>query len=178
MSWIDISGDLWLFGGYGYDSATTGQLNDMWRWDGTNWTWMSGSDTVDQPGVYGTRGTADASNIPGARYASTISIDSSGRVWLFGGQGIDSTSIAGRLNDLWRWNGTNWTWISGSESTDQDGIYGVLETADTANVPGARNYAASWIDTSGNFWLYGGTGFDSSGVGSADRLNDLWRYQP
>jgi hypothetical protein len=34
MSWVDASGELWLFGGPGYDSTSTtgnGYLNDMWR---------------------------------------------------------------------------------------------------------------------------------------------------
>jgi hypothetical protein len=34
-SWIDSSGNLWLFGGYGYDSTgALGYLNDMWHWWG------------------------------------------------------------------------------------------------------------------------------------------------
>ena len=40
--------------------------------------------------------------------------------------------------------------------------------------PGAREEAVGWVDTSGNFWLFGGFGFDSSDV-QAD-LNDLWRF--
>ncbi len=31
------------------------------------WTWISGSSSVNQPGVYGTQGTATPSNVPGAR---------------------------------------------------------------------------------------------------------------
>ena len=35
----------------------------------------------------------------------------------------------------------------------------------------------SWIDASGNLWLFGGDGYDS--VGTQDEyLNDLWKYQP
>jgi hypothetical protein len=36
-------------------------------------------------GVYGTQGTAAASNVPGARYSASSWIDSSGNLWLFGG---------------------------------------------------------------------------------------------
>ena len=177
VSWTDTNGDLWLFGGWGYDSASSlSQLNDLWRWDGTNWTWISGSDTIDQPGSYGTQGTADAANAPGARYASMSWADASGNLWLFGGQGIDGGDLSGRLNDLWRWDGTNWTWISGSDTRNQDGIYGTQGTADAANVPGARTYGISWIDASGNLWAFGGFGIDS--ISNTNRLNDLWRYQP
>ena len=70
ISWTDPSGDLWLFGGT-TDAASSGRrLNDLWRWDGTNWTWVSGSDGVDQLGTYGTRGVAELANVPGARQVS------------------------------------------------------------------------------------------------------------
>jgi hypothetical protein len=33
VSWTDISGHLWLFGGNGYDSAgTNAALNDLWEY--------------------------------------------------------------------------------------------------------------------------------------------------
>lgn len=173
VSWIDTSGNLWLFGGFGNDSVgTIGPLNDLWRWDGANWSWLSGSDTVNQPGIYGT-----ANDLPGARYASTTSTDASGNAWLFGGQGYDVGGNNGRLNDLWRWNGSSWSWISGSDTINQTGNYGVQGTAEAANVPGARNYGVSWVGSNGNFWLFGGIGIDSTG-GTASQLNDLWRYQP
>jgi hypothetical protein len=43
-------------------------------------------------------------------------------------------------------------------------------------VPGARSAASSWTDSSGNFWLFGGSGYDSTG-GVGD-LYDLWQYNP
>jgi hypothetical protein len=45
-----------------------------------------------------------------------------------------------------------------------------------SNVPGARYVAISWTDGSGNLWLFGGQGYDSSG--SDGYLNDLWEYVP
>jgi hypothetical protein len=41
--------------------------------------------------------------------------------------------------------------------------------------PGGK--AVAWTDSSGNFWLFGGDGYDSAAV-SDGLLNDLWRYQP
>jgi N-acetylneuraminic acid mutarotase len=43
-------------------------------------------------------------------------------------------------------------------------------------VPGARYFGTYWTDASGNFWLFGGVGFDSTGQ-FAD-LNDLWEFSP
>ena len=189
VSWRDGSGNLWLFGGYGDDSTgATGYLNDLWVFNPTSkeWTWMSGSSTLGshggQPGVYGTLGVAAASNVPGGRDASVSWIDSSGNLWLFGGYGDDSTGTRGNLNDLWEFNPATkeWTWMSGSSTLGanggQSGAYGTLGTPNTSNVPGGREGSAGWTDSSGNLWLFGGCGDDSTGT--FGNLNDLWRYQP
>ena len=74
--------------------AVLGHLNDLWRYDPeTNqWTWVSGSNTRNQVGVYGTKGVPDAANVPGARSDSISWTDSTGNLWLFGGDGYDSTA--------------------------------------------------------------------------------------
>ncbi len=94
------------------------------------WIWEGGSQTVNASGVYGTQGTASASNAPGARYSANSWIDSSGNLWLFGGAGYDSNGHDGDLNDLWRYSpGTNqWTWISGGSAGNAAGVYGTLGT--------------------------------------------------
>jgi N-acetylneuraminic acid mutarotase len=176
ISWIDSSGNLWLFGAvFGFDfSRTLGSLNDLWKFDGTNWTWISGSTTINQSGVYGTLGMASPSNIPGARGGSASWIDRNGNLWLFGGSGLDSTGTGGSLNDLWKFDGNNWTWVGGSNTVNQSGVYGTKGTPSPSNVPGGREGLISWTDAGGNFWLFGGVGFDSTGA--QDALNDLWKF--
>jgi len=179
VSWLDSQGKLWLFGGNGLDSTgRSGDLNDLWKYDPTilEWTWVSGSNTVDQLGVYGTKGAAAFSNVPGARSDAVSWLDSSGKLWLFGGFGLDSVGISGWLNDLWKYDPTTleWTWVSGSNALDQAGTYGTQGTAAPSNVPGARLWAVSWLDSSGKLWLFGGFGLDSAGYTA--RLNDLWHY--
>jgi len=197
MSWIDASGNLWLFGGYGDDSkGTYGNLNDLWKYTPSTtgntgeWTWMGGSSTVGnnngQLGVYGTLGVAASTNIPGARNGAVSWSDASGNAWIFGGEGFDSNGVFGYLNDLWKFDpalGTTgeWTWMGGSSTVGNNdgqlGVYGTLGTAASTNIPGGREFAMSWIDASGNLWLFGGDGYDS--VGTQDEyLNDLWKYQP
>jgi len=174
VSWTDTSGNFWLLGGYGYDSiGTVSFLNDCWKFDGTNWTWMSGSLKVSQAGSYGTKGTAAATNIPGARSNAVSWIDNDNRLWLFGGVGLDSSGMFNSLNDLWNFDGTNWTWVSGSPTVDQTGTYGTKGTAAAANIPGARYDAISWKDSGGNLWIFGGNGYASGGQGV---LNDLWKF--
>ena len=180
-SWFDRQGAFWLFGGYGCDAAgNTGELNDLWKYDPTNfeWTWVSGSNTVDQAGAYGTQGTADPSNVPGGTYAAVSWLDSQGKLCLFGGYGYDSAGNHGILSNLWKYDPTTfeWTWVSGSKSVNQAGIYGTQGTADSSNVPGARYRAVSWLDSQGKLWLFGGVGYDSAET--LGGLNDLWRYDP
>jgi N-acetylneuraminic acid mutarotase len=189
-SWTDSCGNLWLFGGEGSDSlGNGGLLNDLWRYDpATNmWTWMSGANIVGQNGTYGTLGTPDPGNVPGARTGPVTWVDSSGNLWLFGGEGEDWDGIlCGNgapcdLNDLWKYNpATNiWTWMSGSNVTQAPGVYGTEGTPASGNVPGARWIALSWTDAQGNFWLFGGDGFDSrTNPEVFGDLNDLWRYDP
>lgn len=175
-TWTDANGNLWLFGGYGYDGSSTGMLNDLWKYNpATNkWTWVNGDNAIEQPGAYGTKGVPGTSNKPGARYISTSWTDNSGNLWLFGGYGYDET-VAGNLNDMWRYNpATNeWTWISGDKTVNQVSIYGTQGMPNTTNKPGARYVSSSWTDAGGELWLFGGYGYDGANTGY---LNDLWKY--
>jgi hypothetical protein len=141
------------------------------------WTWASGSDLPNQPGIYGTQGTAASSNVPGAREQAVSWTDASGNFWLFGGSGYDSTGNPGTpLNDLWKYSAGEWTWMGGSSTTDQPGTYGTEGTPGSVNIPGARNYSATWVDASGNFWLFRGSTYST--VATSAFVNDLWKYQP
>ncbi len=176
VSWIDSSGNLWLFGGYGIDSTGTGgYLNDLWEFNPTSkeWIWESGSDTANANGVYGTEGMTATGNVPGGRSFAVGWVDASGNFWLFGG-GTDTLE----LNDLWEFNpsANTWTWVSGSSTGNAKGVYGTLGTESASNVPGGRGDSASWIDSGGNLWLFGGAGLDSNGTERI--LNDLWEFSP
>jgi hypothetical protein len=183
VSWTDSSGNFWLFGGEGYDSTgTVRQLNDLWQFNLATrlWTWISGSATGDAVGVYGKLGVAASGNVPGGRYGAYSWIDTAGNLWLFGGEGYNNAnpSATNWYNDLWSFNplAREWTWATGSSTFSSPGAYGVLGTAAPLNVPGARYFGTYWTDASGNFWLFGGVGFDSTGQ-FAD-LNDLWEFSP
>jgi N-acetylneuraminic acid mutarotase len=100
--------------------------------------------------------------------------DAAGNFWLFGGLGYDSVGNNSYLNDLWKYSAGEWTWVSGANLGNQTGTYGTLGTAAPSNVPGARNLVVIWTDAAGNFWLFGGEGYDSTGTDGF--LNDLWKY--
>ena len=176
VSWTDASGNLWLFGG---ESNGPVWLNDLWEYTpSTNeWTWQGGPDTPDTPGVYGTEGVASTSNLPGPRSFDTAVTDSSGDVWIFGGCSYDGT-ISGDMNDLWMYNPATkaWTWEAGADAANQSGVYGTQGQPASGNTPGARQGAMMWVDASGNLWLFGGYGYDSTGAQGA--MNDLWKFTP
>jgi N-acetylneuraminic acid mutarotase len=184
MSWTDKCGNFWLFGGRGSGAqgSSGGDLNDLWKYSGSQWTWMSGSNQGGQSGIYGTLGVAAPGNTPGGREMATTWTDLAGNLWLFGGSGLDSTGQGGQLNDLWKFSNGEWTWMSGSNlaaawvagGPQLPGIYGTKGVAAPGNVPGARQGALSWTDAQGNLWLFGGSGTDS--VNNSGDLNDLWKY--
>jgi ribosomal protein S11 len=183
VSWTDSSGNLWLFGGLGLDgnpADPAGYLNDLWEYSTTTgqWTWISGSSTTYAFGDYGQQGVPETYNVPGARVFASSWIDSAGNFWLFGGSGVDADGNIGDLNDLWEFTPPNgpWVWQSGSAVANQEGVYGSLGTGAPGNVPGSRVYGLSWTDTSGNLWLFGGYGEDSTYA--AGDLNDMWEYIP
>ena len=177
VSWIDPAGNLWLFAGNGDNSAGTNPvLNDLWKYSAGEWTWVSGSNVVNQSGTYGTQGIAAAGNVPGARSAPIGWADAAGNLWLFGGGGYDSIGQGGKLNDLWEYSSGEWAWMGGSNLVNQGGSYGTQGIAAPSNIPGSRSGGVGWVDAAGNFWLFGGAGLDSSVT--AGGLNDLWEYQP
>jgi len=193
-TWTDKSGNLWLFGGLGYDGNATsnyGYENDLWMYNPTTnqWTWKSGSSTVPapsttiygtligaSPGVYGTLGTPAAGNTPSGRTNATAWIDSNGNLWLFGGGVVDELGYEDVYNDLWEFDTTTklWTWVAGGNTLDELGVYGTFQTPASGNAPGARYLASGWTDSSGNFWLFGGSGY-ASNAGELN-LNDLWKF--
>ncbi len=196
VSWNDKNGNLWLFGGQGYDSAgIEGYLNDLWEFNSSTgaWAWMGGSKTVPNctgfagtcgsSGVYGTSQKFAAGNIPGSRINAASWTDSNGNLWLFGGQGFDSANNFDDLNDFWEFNPTlgtsgEWAWMGGGSTlactnttcSTASGVFGQLGTFAAGNIPGSRAGATSWTDKNGNFWLFSGSGEKS--------FNDLWEFNP
>jgi N-acetylneuraminic acid mutarotase len=185
--WTDNAGNFWMFGGKGYDTNPTptivGKLADLWKYNPTTneWTWMKGPNSINQQGNYGTISISNSTNYPGSRSESGYSTDALGNLWLFGGVGYVNLNVQGRLNDLWKYDVTSndWTWMSGNNAYNPAGVYGTLSVPSVTNHPGGREYPICWLDASGEIYLFGGEGRDSSVVSPATSwLNDLWKYNP
>lgn len=142
------------------------------------WAWMTGEQTANLNGSYGTLGTPSGANRPGSRSLSAYS--ASGAVlYMFGGQGRGETGGAGLLNDLWRFDSRTqeWTWMSGGKGINAPGNYGTQGQAAPERVPGGRSGGVLWVDDEGLVWLFGGTGRGTSATATGE-LNDLWRFNP
>jgi hypothetical protein len=94
-SWTDSLGNFWLFGGFGkpasgqvvnFDNGL-GALNDLWKWDGSNWIWVSGSTMANDlgSGYLDSYPRHGVQTYLGGLFDSLSLIDSKGKLWLLGG---------------------------------------------------------------------------------------------
>jgi hypothetical protein len=174
-NWIDHQGNFWIYGGRNYSTGYP-FYGDLWKFDVQleQWIWIKGNAQSNVPPVFGIKGVPDPANIPGsAGFSSPTWVDANGDLWLFVGG-----AWGGDRNNLWKYHiATNeWTWMTGATTVFQQGIYGTTGVSSPSNTPGAREYTnCSWIDTAGNFWLFGGLQNMNPGTGYR---NDLWKYDP
>lgn len=92
-------------------------------------------------------------NAPSGRSSHSFNYDNNGGFWIFGGN-----DLGGWKNDLWRFNRASrtFTFIDGSNGTNAN--------ATILNKPTARFGHATWVDTVGNLWLFGGRGYAETGI--------------
>lgn len=180
VSWSDKLGNLWLFGGIYYTGPDHEQiLNDLWRYDiATNqWTWMGGESYPNTSGNYGIKFVAANTNQPGARFSASAWQDKDNNFWLFGGFGSAATS-AGNLNDLWKYDPSRqvWTWMGGSDFSDQTGTYGLLGVPEINNIPSSLYFSMATEDIFGNGIILGGLAYIQGGQSRGQLINALWYY--
>lgn len=175
ICWVDLSGDFWLYGGEGIDALNgIGLLSDLWHYkvNTGEWTWVKGSNQINQPAIYGIQGAANNSNTPGARSETQSGwVDIANHLWMSGGNSSSSSSLF--LGDLWMYNiSTNeWTWMKGPNIPNSPGNYGSLGIEDPNNQPPPRWSYTKWKSNDGNFYTFAG----QTQTGSS---NDVWQYKP
>jgi Chitobiase/beta-hexosaminidase C-terminal domain len=189
LFWTGKDGNFWLYGGRGEDSSGTSKvtdLDDLWMFNPTTmeWTWVGG-DSVGislgaQP-VYGTQGLPAAGNSPGYRTASATWTDQNGNLWLYSGFSYYT------YNDIWEYNPSSnlWAWMGGEGTPDcypnytyicaVYPAYGPLGKLSSQSDPGPRGSSYTWIDQSGNFWLFGG---GIGVIGTDNAYDDIWEFNP
>jgi N-acetylneuraminic acid mutarotase len=182
--WIDSGGNLWIFGGFGYDAYGFFEpLNDLWEFNPSTseWTWVTGYDlagpmngTGTTAAVCGPSGTPATDSPQGDSYGTSWT-DNKGNFWL-----LSSSSANG--SPLWEFSPstTEWTLVSGfcfqNGFGSPGGAYGIQGQPAAGNLPGGRLSASSWADKNGNLWIMGGGGWDPNEHNGI--LNDLWTFNP
>jgi hypothetical protein len=205
--WADTAGNIWLFGGFGLDSAGTGTtgpppagaiLNDLWEFNITTkqWTWISGNNLANQTGNYGSQATSNlstgaAANFPGSRWGAVGWSDANSNLWIYGGwgYGTSTTDPTGFLNDIWEYQHSSGTWIwwKGISNANQNSVFAIQTVGNgnllfVNNVVGGRRGAALWapnpVTQFDEINIFGGEGYDSTNGAPPGYLNDHWDYLP
>lgn len=151
VSWIDGGGNLWLFEGR---DANSNSYNDLWEFTPSlngglgEWAWMGGSSAPNQAGVYGELGITAPGDTPGSRISGSGVADRSGHLWLFGGQGYDSTGSGGALNDLWMYRPPAPTTPTVTATPSASSITTAQDLAVTVNLLGNPS-PTGWVTLTG-----------------------------
>jgi hypothetical protein len=134
-SCLDENGNLYLYGGYSSPGGTH-QSNSFWKFDGSNWTLLSGDP--DNPN------NANGS-LPGALAGAQLSA-MNGKIYLIGGGGTSSSTYV--------WNGSNWSLHKSCSNSN-----GTLQAAYDADAcPGELISFSASCRWNGESYFYGGTG--------------------
>lgn len=185
--WTDEEGNLWIYGIYGTfdnENNTSGYSSvDLWRFNISEkkWQWINGKENsfykiYGDLADYGTINVENKNNSPGRRLRAMSWIDKNGNFWMFGGTSENNRYFF--YQDMWMYNRItdNWVWKGGIQNSKNGyGNYGASGVYAITNIPGARMNGKTWTDKDGNFYLYGGYGFDENST-SQGYLNDLWKY--
>lgn len=165
LSWQDKEGNLWIFGGYGYDAKNEfGVFRDFWKYDIASNTWKTLTESKNKVAINNDK----KSDLPLPRADATTWVDQNGYFWLYGG---NTGNDLQNWDDMWRYNpkANKWDKIDGEEKLNKKNSEAILN-------PGSRSGAASWVDESGALWFFGGQSFDIQKNGLTNYHNDLWTY--
>eukprot|EP01116_Phalansterium_solitarium_P024619 TRINITY_DN9067_c0_g1_i1.p1 TRINITY_DN9067_c0_g1~~TRINITY_DN9067_c0_g1_i1.p1 ORF type:complete len:1071 (-),score=217.98 TRINITY_DN9067_c0_g1_i1:27-3239(-) len=155
-------GGLLTFGGWGYDmTGAHGLMNALWHFSNGQWTWLSGSSSVN-PVTFD-----EDRNAPKAvQRATMVASDATGMVYVFGGYFRDVQAFSA---DFWSFNTTSslWTQHSGAASVQSRG----LGNDSSGACLGERHSTSMAIDANGHVIVFGGyQGNTSTPVGN------IWRW--
>lgn len=104
-TWVDVHGNLWLFGGLGAgDSAEPALLNDLWEFIPATGEWLRAAPSV-----------LPAATAPQPRMSAASWVDAMGNLWLFGGTTSTPAGEPLALADLWRYNPEAQSWAVGGD---------------------------------------------------------------
>lgn len=116
--------------------------------------------------------TVVEANVRPTQRAGSLTWQSQKGLYMYGGYTVSSAKNILGLNDLWQFIRRNQTWVqldTDSNQTcstldEQQGtllnsmgvMHGQIDKESPCNSPGGRRHSATWTDTQGDLWLYGG----------------------
>jgi len=155
VGFTDTNGNLWLWGGSskdytsvsGHTNISAGFSGEWWKYDKAVGEWTSMNV---------------GSGFPGNIEKTYITENTSSILFMYD-------------REFWRFNPVLNSWSkSAGNNTGTYANYGTQGVASSTNIPGSRSKQSFWKDNTGNFWMFGGSGYVTSG--SSGNLNDLWKY--
>lgn len=172
--WKDCNDDFWLFGGQLTIHANL-VYNDLWRYNiaSNKWTWMGGTNLLNNPGTIGALCTTNITNVPQSRYENRACwTRGAGNFEFYGGS--TDTNAYYSYSDIWDYSVSTgeWTLMTGSGYYNIGGYYGTETVSGPNNLPASRMGSIGWKDNNGYLWLFGGWDFQGN------YHNDMWRYVP
>ena len=98
-------------------------------------------------------------------------------LWVFD-PGLTTSSDGWLPANLPMFQNTGGDWVVDVAPLLAQDVSGTYNGLGAAGNPGSRWGAGYWIDNDGQFWMFGGEGFDDSSGNGNGLLNDLWSYLP
>ena len=145
MAWDPSTNTVVMYGGASI--ADNAYLNDMWSWDGTNWTLITPTGTTAPPGMSGATMVWDP--------------DSNGLILFGGTKASGSTWVT--TNATWKFAGGTWTQLNA------DGASGVPDKR--------YGHSMTYSESTGQIVLFGGTtGPCAIGGSCPGPFGDTWVF--
>jgi hypothetical protein len=103
-----------------------------------DWIWMSGSNTVSQTGIYGSRDVPDAANVPGARSVGITWTDYTGNLWGYetsaqGSIQINKCTVKAGTTD--NSDSITFSGLLDASEADLDAAQEIIVTIEAKNIP-------------------------------------------
>lgn len=168
----------YLFGGYAMIGFMGYYLNDFWKFDTLQNTWLKiGIPNDIIPGFSGISKSYipifSKNNYPGGR-SNSITWIYGDSLFIFGGDGV-GVNGNGLLNDIWEYNTFQdiWRFVSGKLFSNNENEFDVKSVYDTSSYAiGSRKDSVAW-ESLGSLYLYAGYGYDDTNLGM---LTDIWKF--
>ncbi len=175
--WSDKKGNIYVFGGGGIDDERhTGLFEDLWHYDAKNLEWEKLSGERKTHPIQSNKKEKPVTNseVPAPRKGAASWSDKFGNLYLFGGS---LGSFYQNVDDFWKFDikTKSWSLLNGAETFNAKGRQ-LSNGKAVIDLPPARSGALTWTDSKGDFWMFGGSYFDSK-LSKTLYLDDLWKYE-